>query len=58
MPHGKPAGVRCIHLTDDLLCDLIDSPDRPKVCIGFDFDPLICGESREEAMRIISELEK
>ncbi len=58
MPHGKPAGVRCIQLTDDLLCKLIDSSDRPQVCFGFVFDPLICGNSREEAMRIISELEK
>ena len=58
MPHGKPAGERCIQLTDDLLGKLIGSPDRPKVCFGFVFDPLICGENREEAMKIISDLEK
>lgn len=57
MPDGKPAGVRCIQLTDDFLCKLIDSPDRPKVCFGFVFDPLVCGESSEEAMKIISDLE-
>ena len=58
MPHGKTAGVRCIHLTDELLCDLIDSPDRPNVCSGFVFDPLICGDCSEDAMRIIADLEK
>jgi hypothetical protein len=58
MPNGKPAGVRCIQLTDDFLCKLIDSPERPKVCFGFVFDLLVCGENREDAMRIIGELEK
>ncbi len=58
MPQGKAAGVRCVQLTDDLLCKLIDSADRPAVCFGFVFDPLICGNNREDAMRIISELEE
>lgn len=58
MPEGKPAGVRCLHLSDDLLCKLINTPDRPAVCYGFAFDPLICGNSGEEAMQIISDLEK
>jgi len=57
MFQGKPAGERCIQLTDDLLCRLINSPERPAVCFGFGFDPLICGNSRQEAMKIISELE-
>jgi Fe-S-cluster containining protein len=58
MPEGKPAGIQCIQLTDDFLCKLIDSPDRPGVCFGFVFDPLICGKSREEAMKIIFDIEK
>lgn len=58
MPGGKPAGVRCVQLTEDLLCKLIDTPQRPAVCNGFRFDPLICGNSREEAIEIISVLEK
>ena len=57
MPAGKPGGVRCLHLSDELLCRLIDSPERPAVCRGFAFDPLVCGTSREEAMRILGELE-
>jgi len=57
MEEGKPAGERCIQLTDDLLCKLIDSPLRPRVCKGFSFDPLICGNSQKEAMGIMQELE-
>jgi uncharacterized protein len=57
MPKGKPAGVRCIHLTDELTCGIYDSPDRPKVCDGFQADPLVCGISREEAIKIFAELE-
>lgn len=58
MPNGKPAGVACIHLTEDYLCALFDKPERPLVCSGFQAEPEICGESREEALFILSELEK
>lgn len=58
MPQGKPAGVRCIHLTDDNLCDIFDSLERPKVCGGFQAEDLFCGECREDALRILSELER
>ena len=34
MPEGKPAGVRCVQLTDDNRCRLFGRPDRPRVCIG------------------------
>ncbi|MCQ2237103.1 MAG: YkgJ family cysteine cluster protein [Bacteroidales bacterium] len=57
MPNGKPAGVRCINLTDENLCAIFDSPERPKVCGGFQAEPLFCGETREEALRILSSLE-
>jgi hypothetical protein len=58
MPNGKPAGVFCMHLTEELLCAIIDSTDRPNVCKGFNFDPIICGNSKDEAMQIMNELEK
>lgn len=58
MPQGKAAGVRCIQLDDNLLCKLIGSPTRPSVCINFNFDPLICGTYREEAIKIMENLEK
>lgn len=57
MPNGKPAGVRCIHLTDDLKCAIFTSPDRPRVCDGFKAEPLICGDNREFALRTLAELE-
>jgi Fe-S-cluster containining protein len=57
MPGGKPAGVRCIHLSDELLCEIFGQEGRPRVCNNFMLDPLICGSTREEAMKIMGELE-
>ena len=31
MPQGKPAGVRCVQLTDDNRCAIFGQPERPKV---------------------------
>ncbi len=58
MENGKPAGVRCIHLTDDFRCDIFNSPDRPGVCAGFIAEPDFCGFTREEAMKILTMLEE
>ncbi len=57
MPDGKPAGIRCIHLTDDLTCGIFHDPERPKVCDAFTPEPLFCGNNGEEALKILSELE-
>ena len=57
MPNGKPAGVRCIQLADDLSCKIFNSPNRPKVCGGFKPEKIICGNSAEEAYRILASLE-
>lgn len=57
MPGGKPAGVRCIHLTDDCRCAIFNLPGRPKVCADFQAEELVCGSSRDEALSILSELE-
>jgi len=32
-------------------------PSRPKVCIGFLAEEIICGKNREEALEILSNLE-
>lgn len=58
MPNGKPAGVRCIHLTSDNLCSLFNNPTRPSICSSFPAMEDICGNSRDDAFRIISEIEK
>ncbi len=57
MPAGKPAGVRCIHLTHDYRCDIFYSDERPQVCKDFKAEPSVCGNTREEALKILSELE-
>jgi uncharacterized protein len=57
MPDGKPAGVRCIHLADDFRCGIFDSIKRPWVCRQFKAEKLVCGDSRSEAVKILSELE-
>lgn len=58
MPDGKPANIKCINLSDNNLCKIIDYPERPKVCWNFKFDPLICGKDRAEAIKIMQSLEK
>ncbi len=57
-PNGKAAGIRCMHLTVDLMCALFGKPERPSVCGGFKAERLFCGDSREEAIKILSSLEK
>ena len=57
MPKGKPAGVRCVHLSDKGLCKIFGRPDRPKICSDFQAEKAICGKNREEALKNISELE-
>lgn len=57
MPNGKPAGVRCVQLTDDNLCKLFGLPERPAVCVSLRPSLEMCGASAEEAMIYLSELE-
>lgn len=58
MPHGKRAGERCLHLTAERLCGLFGQPQRPEVCAAFSADPDVCGDSREEAIRLLGWLEQ
>ena len=53
MPHGKPAGERCLHLSVDYLCGLFGPPERPAVCGAFQADIEVCGRNREEAIKLI-----
>jgi len=57
MPHGKPAGVRCVQLTDDNRCAIFGRPERPAVCSGLRPDAAMCGDSREQAMAYLAALE-
>ncbi len=58
MPNGKPAGVRCIQLTDDNRCRLFGMEERPKVCIRFTPSDEMCGKSTEDALRYLADLER
>jgi hypothetical protein len=57
LPHGKLAGVRCPHLTVDILCALFGSPDRPAVCVSLRPAPDMCGDSPAAAMATLVQLE-
>lgn len=57
MPQGKKAGERCLHLGSDNLCGLFGKPERPAVCSSFQPHADTCGQSRQEAFFLISEME-
>ena len=58
MPGGKPAGVRCVQLTEDMRCQLFGLPERPPVCSRIKPDELLCGSNPEEALAHQIELER
>ena len=58
MPGGKPAGVRCVQLTDDLRCLLFGKPERPDVCVRLRPTEEMCGASREEALALLDDLDR
>ncbi len=59
MPHGKPAGIPCVQLDDDLRCLLFGQPERPAFCGSLrpEPEPEMCGASRDEAMTVLAILE-
>jgi hypothetical protein len=57
MPNGKPAGVRCVQLTDDNRCKLFGHPDRPRVCSSLRASEEMCGENFEQALSYLIHLE-
>ena len=57
MPTGKPAGVRCIQLEADDRCKIFGQPERPAVCGSLQPSEMMCGESREQAMRWLGWME-
>jgi hypothetical protein len=58
MPQGKPSGVACIHLDESMACGLFGSPLRPDFCAAFAPEPDICGSHREEALALITLLDR
>jgi hypothetical protein len=57
MPHGKPAGVRCAQLGDDVRCRLFGHPLRPSVCTDLRPSLEMCGGSRADALRWLNQME-
>jgi len=57
MPHGKPAGVRCVQLDEGNRCRIFGAPERPAVCGGLKASADMCGESQLHAMRFLEKLE-
>jgi Fe-S-cluster containining protein len=58
MPNGKPAGVRCVQLTDDYRCAIFGQPERPEICRRLRPSPSMCGVNRDEAMTNLEVLER
>jgi hypothetical protein len=58
MPNGKPAGARCVQLTDDNRCKLYSQPERPSVCVRLAPSPEMCGETTQDAMQYLLTLEQ
>lgn len=57
MANGKPAGVRCVQLTDENLCRLFGLPERPEVCTRLRPWRAMCGDTREHALAYLTWLE-
>jgi uncharacterized protein len=58
MPEGKPAGVRCVQLTEDDRCLLFGRPERPAFCVSLRPSAEMCGRTREEAYAGLVQLER
>lgn len=57
MKNGKPAGVRCINLDENNMCKIFLNPNRPKVCDELKPCKEMCKNTKEEALKYLSELE-
>jgi hypothetical protein len=58
MPDGKPAGVVCVNLDRATgLCRIWHTEAYPDVCRNFRAAPDACGESRQEALRLLAAME-
>ncbi|WP_293775527.1 YkgJ family cysteine cluster protein [uncultured Oxalicibacterium sp.] len=58
MPHGKPAGVRCVQLDDANRCRIFGRAERPSVCSSLQPEPEMCGSTRAHAMTFLMQLER
>ena len=57
MPQGKPAGVPCVQLDEQLRCRLFGQPQRPAVCGSLQPSLAMCGDTAAQAMSWLARLE-
>ena len=58
MPLGKPAGVRCVQLSDLNQCLIFGLPERPKVCASLMPSREMCGVVHADAFGYLEGLER
>jgi uncharacterized protein len=58
MPNGKPAGVQCAQLDNEMRCKVFGQPERPAFCAGLKPSDEMCGASRNEALVWLTRLEQ
>lgn len=61
MPQGKPAGVPCVQLDQQLRCKLFGLPERPAVCRQLSPSIEMCGpgdDGGRHATRYLARLEQ
>jgi uncharacterized protein len=58
MPQGKPAGVRCVQLSEANQCMIFGKPERPPVCQSLQPSLEMCGATRDEALHYLFRLEQ
>ena len=54
---NKPAGVPCQNLDDALRCTIFGRAERPSCCSGLQPAQEMCGDSREQALHWLADLE-
>jgi len=47
-----------MHLSERNLCSLFGLPSRPAVCAAFQADHTVCGDSQQDAIRLLGWLEQ
>ena len=57
MPNGKPAGVPCVQLDEQMRCRVFGRPERPDFCGGLQPSAEMCGTDRVQAIAWLTRLE-
>lgn len=57
MPDGKPAGMRCVQLSEDNRCLVFGLAERPATCLALRPNVEMCGSTTDEALVYLNWLE-